>query len=189
MEELLKKAMDKDEKLLWSGRPEKFETFDKTYSPIFKRKIIISALIGIILTVGFIILSARANMEIKWGAIVIIWLFCVIAPINIYRDANTLTKKIMYGITDRRFITVSDTTKNITYDKLDKAIFYTDADRHTSIICGTKAEKLKEKNLRELATMGVCMDADGKECEKYVMYAVPEAEKLKKLLADYIKIV
>ena len=189
MEENLKKALKDDEKLLWSGQPEKFETFDKTYKPLFIRKLVISLLVGIFLSVGYFILSQKSEAEIKWGFLVLVWLFCVISPVNVFRDANSLRKNTVYAMTDRRLFTVIDSTtvRDITLAQIEKASFLTDEDGHVSLFCGKEGKK-PDNNLRSITLTVPSINEETDKCERYVMYAVPQADKLRKLLKDYISI-
>ena len=187
MEELLKTAMEDGEELLWSGRPEKFETLDKTYKPIFLRKLIISLLVGAVFSVGYILLARKSGVELKWGFFVVVWVFCSISPIGIFRDAKALAKTV-YGITDKRLITVANTdaVRAVAYDKLEQAEFYTDEDGHTSLICGKAGGKKPGGNLRGAATSAV--SADEEKCDRFVMYAVPQSDKIRKLLSEYMEV-
>ena len=190
MEEQLKKAMDEDEKLLWSGRPEKFEILDKTYKPIFLRKSVISLLVGVFLSVGYILLAQKNGIGIKWGLFIIVWFFCAISPVNILRDAKSLAGKTVYGMTDKRLITVADTDtiRTVTFDQLEKASFYTDEAGLTSLICGKEGNLKPGGNLRGAALSGVSMNEDENKCDRFVLYAVPHADKLRKLLAEHIPV-
>ena len=187
MEEILKKTLDDGEKLLWNGRPEIFETLDKTYKPIFIKKLIISAAIGIFLTVGYILLAQKNDVPVKWGLFVILWAFCALSPTGIFTDAKKLSRSTIYGMTDRRLITLidTDTVRSVTFEKLEKMTFITDADDHTSLICGTKAKKEASGNLRAEALSSVSLD-DEEKCGRFVMYGIQKADKLRKLLADYL---
>ena len=188
MEEHLKKAMEDGENLLWSARPEKFETLDRTYKPIFLRKLIISLLVGAAISVGYILLARKSGVELKWGFFVIVWAFCAISPISIYRDAKALAKGTVYGITDKRLITVtnSDAVRTVAYEKLEQAELYTDEDGHTSLICGRADGRKPGGNLRGAATSAV--SADEEKCDRFVMYAVPQSDRIKKLLSKYVQV-
>ena len=187
MEEVLKKAMKDGENLLWSARPEKFETLDKTYKPIFLRKLIISLLVGAVFSVGYILLARKSGVELKWGFFVVVWVFCSISPIGIFRDAKALAKSTVYGITDKRLITVanSDAVRTVAYEKLEQAELYTDEDGHTSLICGRADGRKPGGNLRGAATSAV--SADEEKCDRFVMYAVPQSDKIRKLLSGHVE--
>ena len=189
MEELLKKAMEDGENLLWSARPEKFETLDKTYKPLFTKKLTISLLVGLFLSVGYFILSKRSEAEIKWGFLVLVWLFCVISPVNVFRDANSLRKNTVYAMTDRRLFTVIDSTtvRDVTLAQIEKASFLTDEDGHVSLFCGKEGKK-PGSNLRSITLTVPSINEETDKCERYVMYAVPQADKLQKLLKDYVPV-
>ena len=70
MEELLKESLREDEKLLWSGRPEAFETLDKTHKSPFIRSGIITAVVTIALCVAYVILAKANDVPLKPAVLV-----------------------------------------------------------------------------------------------------------------------
>lgn len=182
MDEQLKTILASDEKLLWSGKPESFETIDKTNKPIFAKKLIIALAVAVVLTVGYFILAAKNETDIKWALLVFVWIVCALPPINVFKDAKDLRNKASYVLTDRRYITLIGTVKEVEIDKCGKVYFVTDADGHTSLVTGMDGEKNLKTNLREAAVVGASMDTESNKCDRYVMYAVDDVKGLREAL-------
>ncbi|MDO4982966.1 MAG: hypothetical protein Q4E35_05355 [Eubacteriales bacterium] len=182
MDELLNKTLASDETLLWSGSPESFETFDRTYKPIFIRKLIISLVIAAALTAAYFIAAGDNDVGVKWGLLIFVWIVCILPPINVPRDSKLLKTKIRYAVTDKRYLTLSNTVRDVEIAKCGKAYFVTDADGHTSFVTGMEGEKNLKANMREAAVVGVSMDTEADKCDRYVMYAVSDVEGLKQAL-------
>lgn len=185
MDEILKSALKDDEKLLWTGKPESFETLDKTHRPGFKKKIIISAVIAVVLSVIYALIVAKSN-NFKISIVLVIIVFAAYVPLTVLLDANKLKKKISYAITDKRLITVLDSAKGLDYSAVKTAAFKTDADGHTTLLCGPDALAQSPDKWRAQAVIGACMDESAVVCERYAMYALPDADKVRKILAPYL---
>lgn len=189
MEKLLQNALAEGETLLWKGRPEPFEPMDKTYKDKIIKSTIKAFVIAIILTVAYI-LTAR-YCEVKASAVLIfvfyLCAFCV--PYNNYKDVRDLRKKVIYAITDERMITVVDSAKSVDYCHVPEVTFRTDEDGHVSLLCGHDAMNSEPTNWRFASVSGVVMDESNDFCESYVMYNIPEVDKVKDILSKYVKVV
>ena len=182
MDELLEKTVNPDETLLWSGKPEKFETLDKTFKPIFTKKLIISLAIAAALTVTYILLAAKSETSVKWILLAVVWVLCALSPINIFKDSKTIGSKMSYAITDKRYIILTDTAKAVEIDKCGKVIFHTDSDGHTSLVTGLDGEKNLKANFREAAVVGPSMDIETDKCDRFIMYAIPDVKAVREAL-------
>lgn len=185
MEEMLKNALDNDEKLLWSGRPEAFDTFDETNKKHFIKKVITAAVITALLVAGYALLVAGSG-NFKLSIVVIILVFAVYSPMNLILDANKLKKKVLYGITDKRLITVIDSARSVHYTEIKTAALKTDPEGHTTLLCGHEAVDSKPELWRAYTIIGICMNDRGDVCERYAMYALPEPEKIREILKPYL---
>lgn len=189
MEKLLQNALAEGETLLWKGRPEPFEPMDKTYKDKIIKNTIKAFVIAIILTVAYI-LTAR-YCEVKASAVLIfvfyLCAFCV--PYNNYKDVMDLRKKVIYAITDERMITVVDSAKSVDYCHVPEVTFRSDEDGHVSLLCGHDAMNSEPTNWRFASVSGVVMDESNDFCESYVMYNIPEVDKVKDILSKYVKVV
>lgn len=72
MEELLKESLREEEKLLWSGRPEAFETLDNTHKTPFIRNGIITAVVTIAICAAYVILARIEDVPLKPAVLVIL---------------------------------------------------------------------------------------------------------------------
>ena len=187
MEDLLKNALDENETLLWSGRPENFEVFDKTNKKCFVKKAVIAAIVSVLL-IGAYALMSVPNGNFKFIIVVIILVFAGYSPLNVLMDANKLKKKIGYAITDKRLLTVLDSAKGIPYSAIDCAALRTDEDGHVTLLCGPDALNSKPGDWRAFTVIGAYMDDSGEKCDRYAMYALPDAERVKAILKPYLNI-
>lgn len=92
MEEQFREHLMEGEQLLWTGRPESFETLDKTN----KTSIIVGLVIKAIITLGILLLfiiSAQENGGVKPGVIAFILAFAAFAFANSFLIARRLRKK------------------------------------------------------------------------------------------------
>lgn len=185
MEETLKKELREDEKLLWWGRPEEFTFLDRTYKSTFIRKLVISFGIVAALIVAY---AVAAGADFKLGIAVVLLALGCIGPGNMLTDASKLRKNVTYAVTDRRLIQVLDGAKSVEYAAVGRVQLRTDSDGHTSLLCGADGEKAKETKWRELAVVGARMDAETGRCGSFVMYAVPDADKLKSILSRFVTV-
>jgi len=185
MEKILKEELAADEKILWQAKPENFETLDVTH----KKNFIVKAalIIGVValLCVLYLVFAANKGIEVKYGLIVIILALAVFASINGIFDAKKL-KKVSYVITDKRLILVDEVCKSAEFNLFKEAEFRVDADGHTSLLCGKRALESKPFHWRMLTVGGPHIEVETGLCDSFVFYAIPEADKVKKILSDFL---
>ena len=75
----------------------------------------------------------------------------------------------------------------LTFDKVKEYKFAEDADGQVSLVCGCDMMKKSPRGYRASAVFGLRMKADNSECERFVMYAIPEADQVKELVAKLLK--
>lgn len=184
MEEILKEALKSGEKLLWSGRPESFETLDATHKKDFVVSLVCSAVIAAVLLALYVYFALKNNVEIKAFVVIVVLILSFFKPLGVWTDASRLKKSVMYAATDKRLIVIREGTKEASYGRIQEAQFKTDADGHTSLLCGKNALKLKDVKWRGATIVGQNTDDGEAPCDSFVMYAVPESEKLKAVLAE-----
>lgn len=185
MDDKLIGKLDADEKILWRGKPEPFEALDKTHKTHFIRRIVITAVVVVLLIAGYIISANNTGAGIMPAVIVIILAVGVYAVCSPLLDARKL-KKAEYVVTDRQIIVITGDTKCVAYDKLGEGRFAVDEDGHTALLCGKEAVAMKPHKWRSRAVVGPAMDMDTDACVSLVLYALPEVDKVKKILAEYI---
>lgn len=189
MEDKLKSKLLEGETLLWSGRPETFETLDLTHKQYFIKKTIIAALIAAVLAAAYVLLAVRLGANISWVVIVLIIACAAASPIGFFSSASKLRKEVLYAVTNKRLLIVCGEIRSIPHENVKTALFKTDADGHTSFIFGSKAEKSKPYSWRNAALFGLFYEDCGEEeCDLMAFYAVSDAEALKKIVAPYISL-
>lgn len=186
MEQKLYDNLMEGEKVLWSGKPES-QTFGKTHKTFFIAK---AAVIAIALIGFFMYYLGGVNagtIPFKASAIIIVLVIAAVPLTLEWLDAQKM-KKTIYAVTDKRLITLVDTAVNaVTFDQVKAHKFAEDADGQVSLVCGCDMMKASPRTYRASAVYGLRMKADNSECERFVMYAIPEADKVKKLVAKLVK--
>ena len=186
MEEKIREVLEKGEELLWIGSPEPFETMDKTYGGRIKRGLAIKLVVGIALIVLYILAVRKNGAELMSGVIIVLAFCTVYAVINPWLTANKLRKKIGYAVTDRRLISVTSEVKGVPYEQIREAVIRTDEDGHSTLLCGSDAVKYKVGKWRGESTVTARLNSDTGDCESMVFYAVPEIDKVKALIGQYL---
>ncbi len=105
-----------------------------------------------------------------------------------FMDASKIRKSITYAITNKRLFIGTDRAKSVEYSSISEAKFCTDEDGHNSLLCGERAVKAKPKAWRTAVLAGVCIDDETGLCDNFAMYAIPDAERVKDLLKQYLPI-
>ena len=186
MEQKLKEVLVEGEQLLWSGKPE-FKVLGETHKQTFvvKTVVILYALIGFFCYYFKGVMDG--SIEFK-GMVAVIMLVLAAVPLSLeWLDAQKM-KKTVYGVTDSRLIAVVDTAVNvITYDKIKDYKFAADADGQVSLVCGCDMMKASPRSYRASCVYGLRMKEDGSECERFVMYGLPEADTVAELVNCRIK--
>ena len=185
MEDKLQKILNENEKVLWSGTPEAFDTLDNTYRTPYLLKTVIAALIAIVVSVFYVNYAANNGIPVKIGVIIFLAALAVMIAWPDLSDAKKLKTNVLYALTDSRMIVISGIeVAEVEYDKVDAFTFAEDADGHTSLLCG--AEAMEEKpSSRRFSTLKGARFNDGK-LSSFVMYALPDADKVRSIVAKHI---
>ena len=184
MEEKLRAFLAKDEKLLWCGRPEPFETLDKTYKSSIVLSLVIKGLITVSIFAAYIIGSiAAGSTQIPiLAALVMMSAFALVYP---FLTAGHLRSKKIYGLTDRRILRIGENnTESVPYSRIKNAALRSDADGHTSLLCGERTVKLRPTHWRNVADGPFSNDEKEPEAESVVLYALPMDDKLRAILEE-----
>lgn len=188
MEEMLKAGLLTNEHILWRGKAEAFTTLDKTH----KKKLIISASIGLLITIlvgiAYFIAVRHSDLQSKPHVLLIILLFCGIPAFNVLGDASKL-RKMEYVVTDQRLLILRDSIRPMALKTIQEAGFATDADGHVSLLCGKEAMKAKPDKWREICVVGQPAVDGTNICTRFVFYAPDDLKGLKAALKDKIPIV
>ena len=186
MEQQLREHLMEDEQLLWTGRPEAFETFDRTN----KASLIIGLIVKIVVTLGLIIayVISQDKETLKPGIVIVVLLFGVLAVINPFLYARRLRNKTLYGLTNKRVMRAGVYDEAVPYERITSAVLRTDADGHTTLLCGPRAVNLKPRQWRGEADASFINNLDAPEAARVILYALPMSNELKSLLKKYLPI-
>ena len=187
MDEIIKEELQQGEKILWSGKTENFDIFDATNKkPIILRAVLIIGIVSFVCAF-YAYYALSGNIELK-PALIWLALFCAaLGAVSGYTNGKKL-KKMKYVITNQRIISCVEVPKALKFSDIKEVEFKTDADGHTSVLFGKKAINAKEHQRRSLALLDPYIDEDTGFCSRFVMYAVPDAEQIKKLIGQYTAI-
>ena len=190
MEDILKSKLKDDETLLWSARPEAFETLDKTHKSRFVRKAIVIAVIMIAVLAVYIKAAINTNSTIQIPVILIGLAAAAYGMFGEFLDANKLRNKTIYGLTDQRLIAVMGmSTEAVEYGRLTEGDyeFVTDEDGHTSLLCGERAREVKPHGRRSATVCGAQNNAETGLCQGFAMYGIgAEVKNIEAIIADRI---
>lgn len=187
MEEQLREHLVEGEQLLWVGRPESFDTLDRTN----KASIIVGLVIKALVTLGILllfILPGRENGGVKPGVIAFILAFAAFAFANPFLIARRLRQKTIYGLTDKRIMRSGANDQAVPYERIRSAMLRSDADGHTSLLCGPRSINLKPRQWRGEADAAFINNAGEPEADRVILYAVLMDDELKSLLEKYLPI-
>lgn len=183
----LDRVLKAEEHLLWSGKPENFEILDATNKPVFIFRCILCAVILAAVELLYILMAIGSGAGIKWGVAAVLAIACALSPILFLTRSRKL-RKFIYAATDTRLIIVSDQVKEIEYRRIPGCAFKTDADGHTTLLCGAKAISSKPGKWRELTFFGDPGDDGTSPCGKFAFYAVETPEALRAVLDGKIPV-
>ena len=186
MENSLRNLLAEDEKLLWTGRPEPFEVLDKTN----KTSILTGLVIKVLVIVGCLLLyyTTREGGDSKPIVPIMLLAIGAFAVLNPFLIARRLQKKTIYGLTDRRVLRAGSSDESVPYERMKNAVLRTDADGHTSLLCGPRTQHLKPRQWRAEADAAFINGPDDPEAVRVILYAIPVDKELKALLKQYLNV-
>ena len=165
-DELLQRAIDPDEKVLWVGKPEDTEPLDGVY----KKRLI----------------GANVNRaQIYPLVIAVILVLAFLAPLNCVTAPKKL-RKTTYAFTNKRLIVLRDTAHTVEYGLIKTAALKTDEAGRLTLLCGEDAVNLKPEQWREDALLGEHMNDSMDECDSLVMFGLPKDKKLMGIISEYL---
>ncbi len=185
MEKRLRDLLERDEKLLWTGRPEPFQFLDRTNKTGIVMGLIIKAAITLAVLV-FYIGACKETGSISPGIILIILVLGGIALTNPFLVAGRLRNRTFYGLTDRRILRAGSHDTGVPYKRIKSAALRTDPDGHTSLLCGSRTLKLKPSQWRVEADVDFINNQDEPEAARVILYSIPVDAELEALLSRYL---
>ena len=186
MEEKFRDLLEEGEKILWCGRPEAFETMDKTNRNGIIAGLVIKAVVVAVLLVLYLITTGLAGA--KAGFIICLLVLGAIIMANPFLVARRLRNKTLYALSNRRILRCGSNSGGVPYDRIKTASLKQDADGHTTLLCGPEMQNLKSRSWRIYADVGFLNNADAAECDRAILYALPMDEDLSALLHNYLPI-
>ena len=184
MDEELRSALNDGEKILWQGKPEKFVTLDKTNKKAFATKAVITAVICIGLIIAYGVATIPQGM-FKPVLPLVVAAFGLLIAVSVFLDARRV-RKMQYFITDQRLLWMTDSITGVPYEAIKEYLFSRDDDDHTSLLIGAEAVKKKSSRWRTLAASPVSINDTTGICEQAVFYALPHAERAKKIFEEQL---
>lgn len=188
MEEKLLAKLKDDETLLWSARPEAFETLDKTHKAHFVKKALLIGVIFTAIIIAYIIAALNSHSDIQIAVIVIGIVAALYGIFGDFLDANKLKSKSMYALTDQRMIAMMGMSfEAVDYERISDFDFFTDDDGHVSLLCGERAREAKPFGRRSATVCGAQNNAETGRCEGFAMYGVTaEVDNIREILSQHI---
>ena len=186
MEKQLREHLMEGEQLLWIGRPESFDTFDRTN----KTSLVAGLIVKVVIALGLIIayVASQDAGSIKSGIIIVVLLFAALAVINPFLYVHRLRNRTLYGLTNKRVSRSGQYDEAVPYECIKRVILRTDADGHTSLLCGPRAINLKPRQWRGEADASFINRMEDPEADCVIFYAIPMSDELKSLLEKYLPI-
>lgn len=186
MNNKLNEHLQEDEKLLWSATPE-FKALGETHKGFYIAKTVVVLAAMAAFMAYYLSLVSIGQTDFKVIIVVIMAALAAVVLALEWVDAGKM-KKTVYGITDRRLISVvENAVHTVDYDMIKEYKFDTDKDGQISLVIGKSAMAAKARAHRTNAVFGTRMTDDGTACERFVLYAIPEADKVEALMKKYVK--
>ena len=183
----LNKVLNVGEKVLWKGGPEKYKILDKTNTQTFILRCALCALICILVEISYILMARYSEVDILWWLIGLIFIGCVTSPILFLLRSRKLRKHV-YVVTNTRLLILKDPVMMVSYRRIQECALKTDADGHTTLLCGNKAVTSKPRKWREISYFGDVGGAETDPCSTFAFYAVQRPDELRIALAGKVQI-
>ena len=186
MNEKLKEHLQEGEKLLWSGAPT-VKMMDETYKNAYAGKAVVILFAAIAFLVYYMLGVQDGTIPFKASVIALTAILAAVVLAPDVMDVGKLNKAV-YGVTDRRLLVfINGALHAIEFDKITDYKFDTDAAGQTTLMCGESAMKCRPTRRRLNTIYGTRMTDDGSACDRFVMYGIPEADKVEALMKKYVK--
>ena len=182
MEENFESLLAENEKLLFTVRPEHFETLDKTNRNSIVMGVIIKAVVTAILLVLYLLTALNAG-SVNVAVFIVILAVAAYAIANPFLVARRLRDKTLYGLTDKHILRSGSNAGAVPYDRIKHAVLRTDEDGHTTLLCG-ESTNLKPTKWRLEADAAFINEMDNEEADRVILYAIPMNAELKAFLKE-----
>ena len=186
MKEKLNEHLYEGEKLLWCGAPS-MKMMDETHKNPYALKAVLSVFAAVAFLMYYMLGVTAGTIQFKAMVIVLLAVLVGVVLAPDWMDVGKLNKAV-YGVTDRRLMTlINGNVHSIEFSKIIEYKFDTDQDGQTTLMCGKSGMKARPNRRRLQTIFGTRMTDDGTACDRFVMYGIPEADKVEALMKKYVK--
>ena len=186
MNDKLNEYLQEGEQLLWSGKPA-MKMLDEAHKTTYAGKAVLTVFGAVAFLMYYMLGVTEGTIPFKAAVLVLLAVVVGVILAPDWMDVGKLNKAV-YGVTDRRLLVlVNNALHAVSFDKIDDYKFDTDAAGQTTLMCGKSGMKVRPSRRRLNTIFGLRMSDDGTVCDRFVMYGLPEADKVEKLMKKYVK--
>ncbi|MBQ5672082.1 MAG: hypothetical protein IIV43_06980 [Oscillospiraceae bacterium] len=186
MNDKLNEYLQDGEQLLWSGKPT-MKMPDEAHMNAYAVKAVLTVFGGVAFLMYYMLGVTHGTIPFKAAVLVLLAVLMGVILAPDWMDVGKLNKAV-YAVTDRRLLVlVNNVVHAVSFDVIDAYKFDTDAAGQTTLMCGKSGMKTRPSRRRLNTIFGLRMSDDGTVCDRFVMYGIPEADKVEKLMKKYVK--
>ena len=188
MNEEIKRILEKDERILWTGKPQKNALFDEDTKQRSILRIVLSTAIPLLLIGIYVNSCVKNGLSVRIGLVAALAVIGLCAMMGIYTTWRTLGK-IEYVITDQRvyIFHAYDKYFALPLELIDETRVVTGANGLDSLCIGSPACKLANHKLRAAGVEGCRIEnADSSFTYYPVFYNLADANNVKKFIDGII---
>ncbi len=170
--------LDRDETILWSGKPAPFEVLDPYYKPVFIRNCLIFGGIGVLLIAAYVLFCINRD-DITVSPIFLAILACIPfgALVPKYLSYKNFGRFCRYYLTDKGIIAyISETQRlRLSYSGIDRFETVPQSEGTTSIRIG-EAVGIPDKKNRDHAINCLYFDPNGEKVRYCVLFNLSDSD-------------
>ena len=188
MNDTINKYLEKDEQVLWTGKPVKTKFMDEDVKTSYLTQLIVTGCVCVLLVAGYLALCAKNNANVMIGMVGIIVLLCCLPVSSIFSVWRSLGK-LSYVITNQRAIIWLSCYKmlSLPLSCVDSVVIVRGKNGMDSLCIGSPACKLATKKLRGAGVDSVRITKPDNETLTYpVFYNIQDAEGAKAVLESLL---
>lgn len=186
MNERVAKILGKNEKILWTGKPQKSKLMDEDVKAANIRSILISAAISLALVAGYLYICLTKDIEIMWAVVIVIVVLGLLMVLHIFTCWNALNR-IIYVITNKRVMIwhSEDKVISLSRKKITEFTVVTGKNGYESLCIGAPATSIPMHKLRHAGVEGVREEVSENVYEEYpVFYNIADAKGAAAILSE-----
>ena len=181
--ETINDYLEKDERILWSGKSVKTSFMDKPYAINFIIKLIICIALTLLVVI-ICIKNAEANPKVIGVALIMIAINAYVVFRNI-KDKRDV-EKYEYYLTDKRVISFSRYPQSVEYKNIDKYRFADDENGITTLLMGNSTIKKTASSYRSLGSYPFVPDPDTGMISRAVLFGIQDVERFKEIFESHV---